>query len=104
MLTEKQLQFIDKIPEGDLATINPWDSKAAEYATGLVQKIEDLGVEVFWEGSLALGIPGENDIDLYIFSAPKDFGIYLPGLTNILGEPTYNLSEKILLVYLLPFC
>lgn len=96
MLTEKQEQYLAKIPEDAVANIQPWNPKAAEYARSLVHDIEALGLEVFWEGSLALHIPGANDIDLYIFSVPKDFDAYLPDITRILGDPTYKLPEKIL--------
>lgn len=96
MLTLKQEEYLAKIPENIIAVIKPWNPKAAEYAKTLVKKIELLGLEVFWEGSLALEIPGQNDIDLYIFSAPKDFNRYLPDITHILAEPTYILPEKIL--------
>ena len=96
MLTQKQQDYIAKIPETTLAIVNSWDQKAAAYAKKLVRHIESKGLEVFWEGSLALGIAGENDIDLYIFSKPKDFNKHLSDIVLILGEPTYNLSEKVL--------
>ena len=53
-------------------------------------------LEVFWEGSLALGIPGQNDIDLYIFSEPEEFDDNLPKIVSVLGTPTYILEDKIL--------
>lgn len=51
---------------------------------------------MFWEGSLALGILGQNDIDLYIFSEPENFNDNLPKVVSVLGEPTYVLEDKIL--------
>ncbi|PIR44509.1 MAG: hypothetical protein COV10_04660 [Candidatus Vogelbacteria bacterium CG10_big_fil_rev_8_21_14_0_10_51_16] len=97
MLTASQKEYLEKIPEGDKADIQPWDSASAKFAETLVKQLEEsTGLEVFWEGSLALGIPGQNDIDLYIFSEPKDFSDNLPKLLSVLGEPTYILEDKIL--------
>lgn len=97
MLTQSQKKYMEKIPEHAKAHIKPWDEKAAEFARNIVMQLEkDTGLEVFWSGSLALGIPGENDVDLTIFAEPKDFDLYLPHIISILGEPTYKLDEKIL--------
>lgn len=97
MLTEEQKKYLAKIPSNAVASIEPWDTITAESAKSLIKEIEqNSGLETFWEGSLALGIPGENDIDLYIFSEPKDFDKHLPSVIQTLGEPTYVLSEKIL--------
>ena len=97
MLTESQEKYFQTIPEGAKANIAPWDPKAAEFSRNLIKKIErDSELEVFWVGSLALGILGKNDIDLYIFAEPEDFEKYLPKLAQSLGEPTYKLPKKIM--------
>lgn len=97
MLTEGQKSYLAKIPEDAVADIKEWDSNAAGYAKKLIEQIKnETGLEVFWGGSLALGIVGQNDIDLGIFAEPQDFDIYLPKLISVLGEPTYKLREKIL--------
>ena len=97
MLTEAQEKYLQKIPENDMADIKPWDPQATEFAKNLIRQIkQNSGLEIFWGGSLALGILGQNDIDLGIFSEPKDFNLYLPKLIISLGEPTYVLPEKIL--------
>lgn len=97
MLTEEQEQYLSKIPDDAIASIKPWDPIAANFAKSLIKEIEqNSGLELFWEGSLALGIQGENDIDLIIFSEPMDFDKHLPTLIRTLGKPTYVLTEKIL--------
>ena len=97
MLTESQKEYMQGIPEDAPSKVRPWDQAAATYAEALVAEIETVsGLEVFWEGSLALGIPGENDIDLYIFAEPDQFAEFLPRVTQVLGEPTYVLGDKIL--------
>lgn len=97
MLTEAQEKYLKKIPENDMAKIKPWNPQTAEFAKNLIQQIKKgSGLEVFWGGSLALGILGQNDIDLEIFAEPKDFNLYLPKLVTSLGDPKYVLPEKIL--------
>ena len=97
MLHESQKQYMAGIPESSDAHIKPWDSSAAEYAKNLIGQLERAtGLEVFWGGSLALGMLGQNDIDLTLFAEPKDFSHYVPGVISILGEPTYTLVDKIL--------
>lgn len=97
MLTESQKEYLEKIPEDSKADIKPWNPETAKFAENLVKKLEEItGLEVFWEGSLALGIPGQNDIDLYIFSEPENLSDNLPKVVSILGDSTYTLDDKIL--------
>lgn len=97
MLSKSQKEFLEKIPKDSKADIKPWDPEAAKFAENLVKQLEKFtGLEVFWEGSLALGIPGQNDIDLYIFSEPENFSDTLPKIVSVLDEPTYILEDKIL--------
>jgi GrpB-like predicted nucleotidyltransferase (UPF0157 family) len=41
-------------------------------------------------GASVLKISGQNDIDIYMFSDPKDFDNYLPGIIEIFGEPIHK--------------
>lgn len=96
-LTHSQKEYMVGIPENASANIQPWDPNAAKFAEGLIEKLEHATrLEIFWGGSLALGILGQNDIDLTLFSEPKDFEKYLQGVVSILGEPKYKLTDKIL--------
>jgi hypothetical protein len=45
---------------------------------------------------LALGIAGENDVDIYIFCEPERFDSHLPAMIQVLGEPTYRLPGRVL--------
>ena len=98
MLTEAQQRYLLTIPETSVASVNPWDPKAAEFAKNIISKINALipEVEVFWSGALALGISGLNDIDLSILSSPADFEKHLPKLVSVLGEPIKKGEENIL--------
>ena len=97
MLTESQEKYLAGIPENANADIEPWDPSAAEFAKNLITELEQAtGLETFWGGSLALGILGQNDVDLFLFSEPENFHTHLPEITSILGEPKYKLSDRIL--------
>lgn len=97
MLTNSQKEYLEKIPKDIKANIKPWDPEAAKFTENLIKQIKEFtGLEVFWEGSLALGILGQNDIDLYVFSEPQNFKNNLPKVISIFGEPTYKLEDKVL--------
>jgi len=97
MLTHSQKEYMAGIPENANADIQPWNPNAAKFAEGLIEKLEQAtGLEIFWGGSLALGILGQNDVDLTLFSESKDFEKYIQGVVSILGEPKYKLIDKIL--------
>jgi hypothetical protein len=97
MLTESQENYLNKIPEDSIAEIKAWNPDASNFAKKLIEQIkQDSGLEIFWCGSLAMGISGQNDIDLYIFAEPKNFELHLPEIIKSLGKPTYILNEKIL--------
>ena len=97
MLTEGQKSYLANIPESSVANIHPWDFEVARYAEELIRQIgQGTGLEVLWIGSLALGVVGQNDIDLYIFTEPQYFAKHLPSVVRYLGNPTYKLEEKVL--------
>lgn len=98
MLTEGQERYLKTIPQTAKAEVKPWDSKAAGVAKRLIEDIEKAvpELEVFWSGVLALGISGQNDIDLSILSSSRDFEKHLPKLIPILGEPQKKSDKNIL--------
>ena len=98
MLTQAQKTYILKIPEDSLANIKPWDGTVACFAKDLVEELHSAtsDLEILWSGSLALGILGENDIDLTFFAEPNNFEKYLSKLAFVLGDPQIKGEEKIL--------
>src|SRR3989344_1329948 len=98
MLTDAQIKYLQTIPETSIAEVKPWDAKAAQTAKDVIEKIKAIlpDLEIFWSGALALGISGQNDIDLSILSSPLDFEKCLPGLISVLGEPQKKGKENIM--------
>lgn len=92
MFTKNELDFINKIPEDKKVTIHKFNSKVKETAEDLVTLIKNIysDLEVKHMGASSLEISGQNDIDIYAFSDPSDFGKYLPGLINLFGKPLHK--------------
>jgi len=82
MITANQAKYLQTIPENKMASIKVFDPKvreAAELIIGLI-KSELPDLEVFFGGASALGIAGQNDIDLNVLSVPEEYGKYQPAL------------------------
>ena len=98
MISEAQEKYLLKIPEDALAEIKPWDPAADEFAKRLLKQMHSANpeLEILWSGSLALGISGQNDVDLTMFAEPEEFEKNLLGLISVLGEPQIKTPDKIL--------
>jgi GrpB-like predicted nucleotidyltransferase (UPF0157 family) len=89
MLTSDEKDFLSKIPTEKIVHIYPYDPGIAKIAEGIIKSINIIypGLEVKHLGASALGISGQNDVDIYAFSDPSNFDKFLPGLVKLFGEP-----------------
>jgi GrpB-like predicted nucleotidyltransferase (UPF0157 family) len=89
MLTPNQQKYLLTIPEDKVAVIKPFDPKVQETAHKIIQRIknESPDLEVFFGGASALGIAGQNDIDLSVLSNLEFFNSELPILRRLFGKP-----------------
>jgi GrpB-like predicted nucleotidyltransferase (UPF0157 family) len=92
MLTKGEKDFLSKIPADKKVSIYPFDPKVKLVAKELVASIRKMfpNLEVKYMGASALGISGQNDIDIYAISSSSDFDKYLPSLTKLFGEPLHK--------------
>ncbi|PIP57976.1 hypothetical protein COX03_00110 [Candidatus Woesebacteria bacterium CG22_combo_CG10-13_8_21_14_all_39_10] len=92
MLTKDELDFLNKIPADKKVYIYSFNPKAVKVAEDLIQSINNIypDLEVKHLGTSALRISGQNDIDIYAFSDPKDFDRFLPDLTKLFGKPLHK--------------
>ena len=69
----------------------PFDSKAKEVGDSIIRKIKSnlTNIEILFMGATALEIAGQNDIDIYLLSKPKDFDKHLPALEKLFGKPKH---------------
>lgn len=90
-LTKDEENYLTKISIDKITKIYPFDNQITkivnEIITSIVKICSDL--EIKHMGASALEISGQNDIDIYAFSDPKDFDKYLSGLTELFGKPLH---------------
>ena len=74
----------------DKIQIRPFDPKIKKLGLTLINQIKVLypDITILFQGSAALELPGQADIDLVIPCLPINFSKYYPGLRGILGQPS----------------
>ena len=88
MLTPNQEKYLLTIPEDKIIAIKPFDPKVKGVAQNIISKIKEVLPEakVLFMGASALGIAGQNDIDMTIL-ANREFNRYSNELENLFGKP-----------------
>lgn len=94
MLTPNQEKYLQKIPETGRVSIKPFDQKVSSVAKIIIGEIKKIvpDLEVLFMGAAALGIAGQNDLDLYILCPEKDFGKYMTKLEEYFGKRVQGIS------------
>ncbi|MDP3888788.1 MAG: GrpB family protein [bacterium] len=90
MLTPDQEKWIDHLSDKDKISIFPFDPTAEEKFRIVRRKIQDaLGKDLPVEhhGATALGISGQDEIDVYIPTSPVRFNSLIDPLKSLFGEP-----------------
>jgi len=92
MIIRDELEFLNKIPANKMVKIYPFDTHIIKTVEEIITSIKKIypNLEVEHMGASALGISGQNDIDIYAFSDPSDFEKYLLGLATLFGEPLHK--------------
>lgn len=90
MLTKGEEKYLKTIPEDKMANVKPFDPKVRDTGNSIVENIKNKmpELEVLFMGASALGIAGQNDIDINILSTPNEYTNHLPSLVKLFGEPT----------------
>ncbi|NMC60507.1 MAG: hypothetical protein GYA51_14150 [Candidatus Methanofastidiosa archaeon] len=92
MLTPDEIDYLKKIPKDKIVKIYPYDPKTSSIAKDVIKSVNRIypNLIVKQMGASALKISGQNDLDIFAFSDPKDFEKYLPGLANLFGNPLHK--------------
>lgn len=92
MLTKDELDFLNKIPANKIVEIYSFDKKAPKIAEKIIASINKIypNLEIKHMGASALGISGQNDLDIYAFTDPKCFNKFLPGFTRLFGKTLHK--------------
>jgi len=88
MLTKEERDYLSKIDSSRKVSIHPFDPKGKALGEKIVRQIKNHfpNLEVLFMGSVALGISGQKDIDIYALADPKDFDKYLPTFIKLFGK------------------
>ena len=88
MLTKEEKDYLSKIDPNRKVSIHPFNSKGKALGEAIVKQIKNHfpKLKVLFMGSVALGISGQKDIDIYALAEPKDFGKYLPIFEKLFGK------------------
>lgn len=90
MLRENEIKYLEKIPEDKMTRVLPFDPAISTVFETLRDKIISQlpNAQINWIGASALGIAGQNDIDLHIFYEKENEKIgTLNVLKSLFGEP-----------------
>lgn len=89
MLTPNQEKYLLTIPENKVTIIKPFNPRIQELARNIISKIKEIlpKVKILFMGASALGIAGQNDIDITILSN-GNFEKNHKLLNGLFGKPT----------------
>jgi GrpB-like predicted nucleotidyltransferase (UPF0157 family) len=90
MIKESQEMYLSTLPDGITITVKPFDPKVQEVGGRIVDELKSVlpNLSIHFGGAAALGIAGQNDIDINILSTPAEYDTYSPVIEKLLGKPS----------------
>jgi len=87
MLTKEEKDYLSKIDPSKKVSVHPFNPKGKILGKSIVKQINNHfpNLEVLFMGSVALGISGQKDIDIYALANSEEFGKYLPTFEKMFG-------------------
>jgi GrpB-like predicted nucleotidyltransferase (UPF0157 family) len=89
MLKESQEKYLSTLPDGKIIVVKPFDPKVLQAAKEILDQLHQAlpDLIIHFGGASALGIAGQNDIDINILATPEEYEKYSPIIEQIFGEP-----------------
>ncbi len=89
MIKESQERYLTTLPDGKTITVKPFDPKAQEVGRKIVDELKKIlpDLSIHFGGAAALGIAGQNDIDINILSTPEEYDKYESIVEKLFGKP-----------------
>lgn len=89
MIKKSQEKYLSTLPDGKIIIVKPFDPKVQEVAKEIVDKLHKIipDLPIHFGGAAALGIAGQNDIDINILTTPEEYSLYSPKIEEIFGLP-----------------
>lgn len=74
MIKESQENYLTSLPEGKIIEVKPFDPRAQEVGKSILAEIHEAlpDLPLQFGGAVALGIAGQNDIDMLMLSTLPD--------------------------------
>ena len=90
--SSEDLYNISKASSDKVFMLRPWDAKAYDYAQTIVAFLEQMfpGFSVYFIGSLALKLPGSNDVDMNVYCgecSSEDIATHARKISEKYGGP-----------------
>lgn len=89
MILEEQEKYLSTLPDERMTIVSPFDPKARETGLEIVEELRRVlpDLRIVFGGAAALGIAGQNDIDINILSTPIEYDRYAPIIEQLYGTP-----------------
>ena len=89
MIKESQEKYLSTLPDGKTITVKPFDPKVREVANHIIAQLKAAlpALPIHFGGASALGLVGQNDIDITILVTPEEYETYIPIIVGLYGEP-----------------
>ena len=97
MLTEEQEEWINHLSDTDHVSVVPFDQHCEAEFTKIKKAIQDVvgnQQAVLHRGASALGISGQDEIDVYVPVGEEDFDNTAKALARAFGEPQSHYPQK----------
>jgi len=90
MIKESQEKYLASLPDGVTIEVKPFDPSTKAVAEKILAEIKTAlpDLPAHFGGAAALGIAGQNDIDILLLSTPTEFDRYRKTLDGLYGPPT----------------
>lgn len=92
MITDSEKNYLSKIPDDKEIVVNTFDPNVKKTADEIIGSLSNSlpNLEIVFVGASALGIAGQNDIDINILSKPDEYDTYIPVIEDIYGEYSFK--------------
>ena len=90
MITESQEKYLASLPNGKIIEIKPFDPGVQKVADEIIAQIKEAlpNIDLHFGGSAALGMSGQNDIDISILYDLAERDRYVSVLQQLFGSPS----------------
>jgi GrpB-like predicted nucleotidyltransferase (UPF0157 family) len=89
MIKESQEQYLSRFADDLTIVVKPFDPGTQKVAGDMINELKKVlpGLAIHFGGAAALGLAGQNDIDINVLSSPNEYEHYSPIIEKLYGPP-----------------